>query len=427
MARRIHRISRRLLCIVATAVTGLAGASEPAPRSETVWSESELRILRSMALPSQVAPPASASNRYANDKRAAALGQQLFSDTGLSPGNNMSCASCHQPDRYFTDGLTVAAAGSRNTPTIVGTAFQDWYYWDGRRDSLWSQALVPLEAVNEIGASRLSVVRRISNDAKLREQYRQVFRLAPAKINPQWPEHASPVGARSRQQAWFGLPARARNQINRTFANIGKAIAAYERTLLAKETRFDRYVASLSGNPKSANELTADELTADEIAGLKLFIDDSRTQCLQCHNGPLLTNQGFHNIGTGRLTGSQLDLGRAAGLPMVKADPFNCLGRYSDAGQGQCEALQYLSNDRHQPLVGAFKVPGLRNLAATAPYFHDGRASDLSAVLAHYANPANTSGERSELRPRPLSPQETDQLRRFLLTLTPIPKNPNTD
>lgn len=139
-------------------------------------------------------------------------------------------------------------------------------------------------------------------------------------------------------------------------------------------------------------------------------------QCLQCHNGPLFTNRGFHNVGTGGLTGEHLDFGRMVGIQAVLQDEFNCLGIYSDAEPEDCHSLRFLNKSAHMPVQGAFKTPSLRNLLQTAPYFHDGRFSTLKQVIEFYNNPPQV--ERNELRPLNLSKQEMDQLTSFLRTLS---------
>ena len=122
-------------------------------------------------------------------------------------------------------------------------------------------------------------------------------------------------------------------------------------------------------------------VSESQILGAKLFIDQEKTQCLQCHNGPMLTNGGFHNIGSGVFSGPNMDYGRVFGLQSVLMDEFNCLGKYSDAAPSECTDLKYLSRDKHQGLQGAFKVPTLRFLDKTGPYFHDGRFDQLKDVM----------------------------------------------
>jgi cytochrome c peroxidase len=378
------------------------------------WSEREIRILRSLHIGEVVSPPPSASNRVADDSKAASLGRKIFFDARFSANGSLSCASCHQPDRYYTDNQPRAkgmAKTARNTPTVVGSSHLGWFYWDGRRDSLWSQALIPFEAKAEMGSNRTAVIQAIGRDDEYRREYESVFGTFPQKLlDTQLPANAGPLSGDAERDAWQQIPAATARQINEVYANIGKSLAAFERTLQPSPTRFDRYVSALLAGEDNADDL----LTTDEIAGLKLFLDSDRTRCLQCHNGPFFTNGGFHNIGTGNLHGEHLDFGRVFGLRAVLMDEFNCLGNYSDARPEQCLELRFLNQNAHVPLEGAFKVPGLRNLAKTYPYMHDGRYETLAEVIAHYREPPDNT---HELKALDLSKKEAQQLMAFLLSL----------
>ena len=404
------RLLAILLC-AAAAVPPQAGAEEPR------WTERERRILQSMMLDPGMPPPASPSNDYADSPEAAALGKKLFFDPRPSADGSISCASCHEPAKYFTDGKARSVGtgeAMRNAPTIVGTAHNRWFYWDGRRDSLWAQALIPFEAADEMGSSRVAVVRLIHGDAAYRDAYEKAFgEPIDDLILRELPGHAGPFGAADARDAWAKLSHTQQTAINRVYANVGKAIAAYERTLNPPLTPFDRYVAAL------ADEQSDGQLTGDEIAGARLFMDAERSQCLQCHSGPFLTNGEFHNIGTGNFSGENLDFGRAIGLRAVLMDEFNCLGPYSDAEQYECVELMYLNKDSHLPLRGAFKVPTLRGLRHTAPYFHDGRFATLREVLEYYNEPPSMDEVGPhELRPMGFDEAELKQLEKFLLSLS---------
>lgn len=381
------------------------------------WSASDRRILASLYLDPATRPPPSPSNRVADHPEAARLGEKLFFDHRLSGNGTLSCASCHQPDRYFTDGLPRGVGinkSGRNTPTVVGAAFLSWFYWDGRRDSLWSQALVPFEAADEMGSSRTAVVRLIGQNPGYRSQYERIFGAFPtAVLSPALPEHAGPLGAKPTRDAWHRIGRRDAQVINAIYANLGKAIAAYERTLPLPVTRFDRYVEAVLAGDAEADAL----LTTEERNGLELFLDSERTHCQRCHNGPWFTNGGFHNIGTGNFSGENLDFGRVFGVRSVVMDEFNCVGPYSDATPDQCAELRFLNRSTHVPLEGAFKVPSLRNLTATAPYMHDGRFPDLESVLAFYRRPPG-EGTTHELPELDLSEDEARQLVAFLESLS---------
>lgn len=396
------------------------------PPTDKVWSKAEENILRSLSLRALKPVPASHSNRYADNSLAAQLGEILFFDARLSANGKISCASCHQPEKYFTDGLPRAIGmhkTGRNTPTIVASAWLRWFYWDGRRDSLWSQALIPFEASNEMGSSRLAIVRFIAKDSEYREMYEVIFGAYP-KVLLSWlsqnnlPIHAGPLGDSTIKDHWYRLPLDIQHNINLVYTNIGKAIEAYERTLLPKTTRFDRYVGELL-NDEQAKLNPSVDITPSEVAGIKLFINANKTQCLQCHNGPLQSNNDFHNIGTGNFSGMHLDFGRMLGLQAVLIDEFNCMGNYSDAKKDQCLGVRFLNKAQHVPLKGAYKTPSLRNLSPTAPYFHDGRFTTLLEVVKHYNNPPVNNGPH-ELKALSLNDGELDQLVSFLNMLNEI-------
>jgi cytochrome c peroxidase len=175
-------------------------------------------------------------------------------------------------------------------------------------------------------------------------------------------------------------------------------------------SRFDRHVEAVLSNSESKSGLSK-----DEIAGLRLFIS-ADAQCLRCHNGPLFTNHGFHNVGSSAVTDPRPDPGRAAGIPQVLEHEFNCFSPYSDAREPQCLELRFIKKEGEE-LPGAFKVPTLRNVAETAPYMHDGELGTLDEVLRHYSEPSYGIGHL-ELSPMNFTNEEIRQLGAFLKTLT---------
>lgn len=399
---------------------------------------SKSRGLKSLALPTDWRPPPSPSNRVSDSDEAAEFGRDLFFDESLSGAGTSSCATCHQPERFFADGERLGKGidrAMRNTPSLIGVAAQSWFYWDGRRDSLWSQALLPFEAVEEMGSSRLAIVRGVLSKPRYRQQYVQLFGAPPEIPFARLPRHAGPIGNEASKQAWAQLSREEQTAISSVFANVGKAIAAFERSLPVPQSPFDHYASAhhtaakqttddtmrMAGhdhhdNP-STNHTLPEALDANALRGLALFMDSSKTNCLRCHNGPWFTNQGFHNVGTGNFFGDRLDFGRVYGLQAAIRDEFNCLGPYSDAVAETCTEQRFLSKHSHVPLEGAFKVPTLRNLKHTAPYMHDGRFTTLREVLEHYRNPP-TDGPPHELKPLILSDSEVEDLIAFLESLS---------
>lgn len=201
--------------------------------------------------------------------------------------------------------------------------------------------------------------------------------------------------------------------IDDAFVKFGKSLAAYERTLRLRPTRFDDYVAAISGRaPRRGG------FSTDEVAGLQLFIGQGR--CVQCHNGPLLTNQGFANTGVPSPRGHTPDLGRTTGIRTALADPFNCRGFFSDMDSGQCEELDYAVTDSSEQRR-AFKAPSLRGVAQRAPYMHAGQLATLEAVVDHYNRAPPAAEGTSQLEPLNLSRLQRRQLVAFLRTLDERP------
>jgi cytochrome c peroxidase len=395
------------------------GAVTAGTGAASSWSEVQIAMLRTLRLRT-LPEPADPSNALVGNAAAIDLGQALFFDPALSGSGSISCASCHEPARAFTDGRPVAVGSktlTRNAPTLLGVAHWDWYYWDGRRDSLWAQALTPLETRGEMDTTRTDVVRYVLANPRYRHSIAQ---LTAAELTPlseaRYPTGAGPFADTRGKTDWQRMTAADRETVNRVFAALGKAIAAYEWTLRHSPSRFDRFADHLVGQADAADPDAA--LSPDEQAGLRLFLDPSRTQCLRCHNGPLFSNGGFHNIGSGSNVTGQPDLGRLLGLQAVWYDAFNCVGAYSDAPREACTHLNFAPrSEMPTSFHGAFKVPGLRNLSSTAPYFHDGRFDSLEAVVDYYRSPPDAASTGHELTELTLTDMEAEQLTAFLRAL----------
>ena len=364
------------IALVAGLVAAFAVAQAVDGSGRVTWTGEQRQRIASLSLSALPPLPPDPSNAVADSPAAAALGKALFFDTRLSADGRVACASCHDPLKSFQDGTAVGhgiGVGNRRTMPIAGTAYSPWMFWDGRADSQWAQALGPLENPLEHGTSRSQVVAV----------------LAAAYAGP--------------YAAVFGAPPR-HHTVDRAFANVGKAIAAFERTLVPSRTAFDDYADAIGHGAVS------DRLTDRQVAGLGLFI--GKAKCLDCHNGPLFTDASFHNIG---VPGS-VDPGRSVATATVAGDPFNCLGAYSDATADQCAELAFMKATGSE-LVGAFKTPSLRGVAARPPYMHAGQFGTLAEVLAHYsAAPAAALGH-SELTRLSLDADEIAALADFLATL----------
>ncbi|MGI9220724.1 MAG: cytochrome-c peroxidase [Woeseiaceae bacterium] len=358
------------------------------PASPKPWTDADLEILRSLSIENLPPLPADASNAVADDPRAANLGHALFFDARLSVNGGISCATCHQPERNFTDGLPKGQAigtSKRNTPSIVGTAYSPWLYWDGRRDSQWSQALSPLEDQNEHATNRGQVVTVVSEDPNYAAIYEELFDARPDTASTE--------------------------SVDQAFANIGKIFAAYERLLQFAPAPFDEYVAAVLADDTTRQ---AELMSDDEVAGLQLFI--GKANCTQCHNGPLFTNNEFHNTGVISAAGELPDKGRVVGAREVVTNQFNCSSEFSDDGSRTCAELDFMRTGPE--LIGAFRTPSLRNVADTAPYMHKGQLATLADTLQHYNDAPDAMIGHNEAKPLKLGSGELRQLEAFLFTLS---------
>lgn len=395
-----------------------AGLAVGFGRRPQTWTDDELTTLHSLWIGSLPALSPDPSNRYSDDPTAAALGEKFFFDTRFSSNGQVACASCHLPELDFQDGTPLGhgvGTTDRRTMSIVGTAYSPWLFWDGRKDSQWAQALGPLESPVEHGGNRTLYAHVV--DQYYRADYEAIF--GPMPDISHLPLNAGPVADADAGAAWNAMTPDSQEAVTRIYVNIGKAIAAYERLIMPGSSRFDAYVEALFADD---TDLAASILTEDELAGLRLFI--GQANCTQCHNGPLFTNNAFHN--TGVPDGGILpeDTGRAQGVQQVQKDEFNCLSIYSDAAPNDCGELRYLAADGHE-LVRQFRPPSLRNVAERAPYMHAGQFATLEEVIAHYNTAPAAPAGHTELEPLNLSQDEMQQLVAFLRTLSgPINADP---
>ena len=372
------------------------------------WTAAQLAELRSLSISELEPLPADPTNRVADDPRAARLGERLFFDTRLSADGKVACGTCHQPGRNFQDGTALAhgvGTTARRTMPVASTSRAPFLFWDGRKDSLWAQALGPLESPVEHGGTRLQYARVVAGQYKA--DYEALF--GPLPSIPAAPLSAGPGGNQNEIAAWLALAENVRDAITRVFVNIGKAIAAYERRIEVGPSRFDRYVAAVASHQPGTGILTA-----EEIAGLKLFT--GKANCTQCHNGPLFTNNEFHNTGVPKRAGLPNDDGRLSGAMAVLRDEFNCKSRWSDS-RTSCAELEYLVTKDHTQ-ERAYKVPSLRNVAERAPYMNAGQFATLGEVLDHYNRAPAAAAGHTELKPLRLKARELRQIEVFLGTLS---------
>jgi cytochrome c peroxidase len=324
----------------ATATAASAAAERDTAAGGVVARDAVWRAIFARPVESPAAP---------DDAAKVALGRDLFRDVRLSGSGRASCATCHDPAQAFTDGRKTAVGPSgtvlaRNTPALYNLAWATSFFWDGRAASLGEQAKVPLLAPDELAGDLRSIAQELSRDAEMSARFAAAFPAAP-RI---------------------------------TEAEILAALAAYERSLISPETRFDRWV---QGDDEA--------LSPQELKGFDIFV--GKGGCVSCHGGWRLTDDAFHDVG---LPGT--DRGRGAlapgGLP-------------------------------------EFKTPSLREVARTAPYMHDGSLATLEDVVLHYAGGlvVRPSLAPTILRDLTLSKEEKADLVAFLKTLSSEQKSHTSD
>lgn len=302
--------------------------------------------------------PLSPTNAHADDPQAAALGQKLFFDRRLSADESTACVSCHDPDHAFADprAFSVGAfgrVGGRHAPTLMNVAFNQWQLWDGRADALWSQPIKAIEAVPEGDFTRTEVAHFIA--AEYASEYTAIFGPLPTL------DHL-PARAKPGDGVWETFSDADQDAINRVAANIGKAIEAYERKLLCVDTEFDRYLRGEG------------ELSVLAFEGARIFLEDESAGCVDCHSGPNLTDDRFHNLGLDH--DGTPDQGRAEGVAALLADPFNGVGMFSDDPTAGAQVLAEVAMGVGRD-VGAFKTPGLRGAAQRDRFGHLGHETNL--------------------------------------------------
>jgi len=328
------------------------------------------------------------SNRVSGRPEAIAFGKALFFEPRLSGNGKSSCATCHLPELLFTDGKARGEGFvqlDRNTPSLLNVRLNRWFGWDGAADSLWSQSLRPIVDRREMAASTTHVGALLRGDRELAERYRKAFDAFPSGDDDE------------------------------VTLNVGKALAAFQETLVSGRTPFDEFRDAVERGDAQA----AIRYPAAARRGLKIFV--GKGNCSVCHFGPNFTNGEFGDIGIPYFVRpGEVDPGRHGGIRKLLESRANLLGKYSDD-----PARSSASGTRHVSLEhrnwGEFRVPGLRNVAHTAPYMHNGHLATLRDVVRHYSNlnedRLHADGEKI-LRPLRLSEVEEQDLAAFLESLS---------
>ncbi len=328
-------------------------------------------------------------NRASGNAAAIRLGHDLFFEPRLSANGRVGCATCHHPAQGFQDGRATGrglAAGTRNTPGLLNIRHQRWFGWDGGHDNLWSASLRPILDPREMGGSAARTAQVLRSDAALTCHYTEAFGKVPVAGDPA------------------------------LLANVAKAIAAWQETLVSPPAAFDRFRDALARGDAEA----AAAYPAAAKRGLRLFL--GRGQCATCHAGPLFSNGEFGDIGVPFfIRRNGVDPGRQGGIKRLLANPYNLLGTYNDdATRDNATGTRFLRPEHRN--FGEFKVPTLRNLILTAPYMHNGSLATLRDVVRHYSeldeDRLHADGERI-LKPLRLSQKEGGDLVAFLESLSP--------
>ncbi|MES2652359.1 MAG: cytochrome c peroxidase [Bacteroidota bacterium] len=289
-----------------------------------------------------ILPPSPIDLTNDSIKKIVELGRLLFFDPRLSASNQISCSSCHSPDLNWSDGKEVSighdhASNTRNAPSLENVWFYKRLFWDGRAESLEQQAESPLTSKIEM---------------------HQDVKLLPKKLK-------NIKGYQSYFKAAFG-------DSKITNERVFKSLADFQRTIVSRKTDFDRF---LEGNKNS--------LTDQQLVGLHLF--RTKARCINCHNGPLFTDNEFHNVGLTYYGRKYEDLGL-----------YNVTKKSED--------------------VGKFKTPGLRNVMRTGPWFHNGLFGDMDGIMNMYNVGMPVQKVRPEQENDPLLPKNDKLLRGLMLS-----------
>ena len=370
---------------LSTAFGLLFGLAAPAPALDFT-AEEVRRILRHGPWPPASRPDP--GNRVSGAPAAIAFGRALFFDPRLSVSGTVSCATCHKPDRAWTDGLPRSRGHrivDRNAPSLFNLRFNRWFGWDGAQDTLWAQNLRPLLDAREMGVGPGGAALLVRSDGQLACFYRHAFGEAPGADD------------------------------ERVFVDLGKALAAFLETLVTGRTSFDDFRDALAGDDAAGLA----RYPAAARRGLRLFV--GRGNCAFCHFGPAFTNGEFADAGVSHFVEpGRVDPGRHGGIRKLRRSPYTLLGAFNDDAERATAAKTRYVRLR-QSNFGEFRVPGLRNVALTAPYMHAGSHATLADVVDHYSTldeeRLHAGGERI-LRRLDLSAGERADLVAFLETLT---------
>ncbi|PTT21638.1 hypothetical protein DBR12_06075 [Acidovorax sp. HMWF029] len=353
--------------------------------------------------------PACPPERACPSKETVELGRALFLSSAISPARR-SCATCHEP----THGYGASAATTlkfkdlpRSIPSLLNLSHQRWFFWDGRADQLWQQAVGPLESEAEMNSHRLFMVAAVVSNTKLRTSAmaggalgsRELVALRAALGHS---TASACVNNESCERAWQTLPRDQRAVVEAIAHKLLLSLAAFQVSLKSRWTAYDDYMASGKG------------LSERQLRGMKLFFGEAR--CSSCHSGPAMTDAGFHNLLLPSPPGrAREDPGRFRGIQHLRA-----LAASGDMGYVPSEIAMHL--DLNNSVWGQFKTPSIRNLEGRSEFMHNGVYKNLRDVLGYYNTLADAQvvhhHQNALLAPLNFKEDQLEDLEAFLRIFT---------
>ena len=375
-----------------------------------LFSADELKKIKTLSpLPESPADP---TNKVGLNPKAATFGEDLFNDWRLSRGEEFACQTCHRVTDHL---MSVRDDTPIDIPTLWNLGHNKWFFFDGRTDTMWAQALGPIENPKEHDFSRTEVAALISGDIYYSKTYKELFGDIPDfSDKDRFPEPGKPSkDNKEASKNWEKMTAKDRMAVNKVFANVGKALAAFQMTLTSQKTDFDVFVEGIKEN----DQKKINALSKSAQRGLKVFV--GKGKCITCHSGPAFTDSEFHDT---QLPEVEVDLGfknaRHGGIKEVKESIFNAAGPFSDDPKGAfAKRLSQLKTEARNK--GQFKTPGLRNIDYTQPYMHTGQFRSLIDVINFYSDMKGAqASDHPEIVPRNFTEEEKKDLVEFLKSLS---------
>jgi cytochrome c peroxidase len=383
----------QLLAIIPVLIFGNCAQED----TDVLFSDTEKEIIKTLIYTD---PDDDPTSNYDQSSAAATLGQQFFWDTQFSGGiliqgnrtasyavptvavttapGLVNCVTCHNPNYGWADNTSKpndvslgANFTSRNAQTILNSVRGSYFLWDGASDTPWGLVRAPIENAPH-NFHRMGVAYIICHSATYTASYTTVFGSAPTCTD----SGTAPSSTNFYGKSLYTATVISNGNVDRIFANFSKAIAAYERLIVSKNSAFDQWAA---GNENA--------MTAQQKRGLKIFI--GKGNCVRCHSGPNFSDGSFHNLGVPQVGGfsNGLDQGRYDGIATLVTGVGATLNTSSSASISYNDGP---STDRVTGLsatstnIGQFKVPTLRSVNKTAPYFHNGTVVSLWDVVNFY-------------------------------------------